>query len=126
LPGTKGKSNIYSGGTAMKKLKPVRTADATYMHLNKTDNFQTFFRGFIEVLKKKLKRVDVEGVGGTYYTCDRPHERYNQNWKSFPNLWNYTDKKGLDFYAVKDLLDEFFFRELECDCEILPSVVIRK
>ena len=26
---------------------------------------------------------------------------------------------GYDFYAVKDLLDEFFFRELVCECEIL-------
>ena len=37
----------------------------------------------------------------------------------FQHLWNYTDKKGFDFYAVKDLIDEFFFRELECECEIL-------
>jgi hypothetical protein len=34
-------------------------------------------------------------------------------------LWNYTEKIGFDFYAVKDLIDEFFFRELKCDCEIL-------
>jgi hypothetical protein len=26
---------------------------------------------------------------------------------------------GFDFYAVKDLIDEFFRRELECECEIL-------
>jgi hypothetical protein len=34
-------------------------------------------------------------------------------------LWDYTDKKGFDFYAAKDLIDEFFHRELKCECEIL-------
>ena len=102
----------------MKKLKPIRTADGTYLVLGKQDEFQKFFRGLIEFLQKKLKKVEIEGKRH-YYTCGRPHERYYQAWKSFPNLWTYTDKKGLDFYAVKDLLDEFFFRELVCECEIL-------
>ena len=102
----------------MKKQKPIRTADGTYLKLGQQDEFQKFFKGLIEYLQKKLKKVEIE-EGGYYYTCGRPHERFSQSWKSFPNLWNYTDKKGLDFYAVKDLIDEFFLRELECECEIL-------
>jgi hypothetical protein len=62
--------------------------------------------------------VEIEEEGH-YYTCGRPHGRYSENYKSFPNLWVYTDKKGFDFYAVKDLIDEFFHRELGCECEIL-------
>jgi len=101
----------------MKKPKPIRTADLTYLKLGQKEEFQKFFKGLIAFLQKKLKKVEIEGV--EHYYCGRPHERYSQNWKSFPNLWKYTDKKGLDFYAAKDLLDEFFFRELECECEIL-------
>ena len=104
----------------MKKQKQIRTADGTYLVLGQQDEFQKFFKGLIKYLQEKLKRVEVE-EGRYYYTCGRSHERYSQNWKSFPNLWTYTDKKGLDFYAVKDLLDEFFYRELVCECEILPG-----
>ena len=98
------------------KKKPIRTADGTYLLLGQQDEFQKFFKGLIGYLQKKLKKVE---NGGHYYTCGRPHERYSQNWKSFPNLWNYTDKKGLDFYAAKNLLNDFFFRELKCTCEVL-------
>ena len=105
----------------MKKHKPIRTADGTYLVLGQQDEFQKIFKGLIGYLQKKLKKVEIDGVGHYYYTCGRPHERYSQNWKSFPNLWNYTDKKGLDFYAVKDLIDEFFHRELECECELLAG-----
>ena len=102
----------------MKKQKPIRTAEGTYLALRQQEEFQKFFKGLIAFLQKRLKKVEIEGKGH-YYTCGRPHERYSQNWKSFPNLWIYTDKKGFDFYAAKDLIDEFFFRELKCDCEIL-------
>ena len=103
----------------MKKPKPIRTSDATYLRLGQQEEFQKFFKGLIGYLQKNLKKVEIEGDGRTYYTCGRPHERYYQAWKSFPNLWTYTDKKGFDFYAVKDLIDEFFRRELVCECEIL-------
>ena len=94
----------------MKKRKPLRTADATYLHLNKTDNFQKFFRGLIEFLQKKLQRVFVDR-SEPYYICGDTHD--------FKYLWIYTEKKGLDFYAAKNLLDDFFFRELKCTCEVL-------
>lgn len=42
----------------MKKQKPIRTPDATYLHLNKTDNFQQFFRGF---RKGQTKRAGTNG-----------------------------------------------------------------
>ena len=102
--------------------KRLLSSDETYLRLGQQDEFQKFFRGLIEYLQKRLKKVESTGGVGQYY-C-RPHERYYQAWKSFPNLWNYTEKMGFDFYAVKDLIDEFFHRELECECEILPSVVI--
>jgi hypothetical protein len=90
----------------MKRPRQIRSVDETYRHLNKTDNFQKFFRGLIEYLQKKLKAVEFE-EGRYYYTCGHPHTRFRQSWESFPHLWNYTEKMGFDFYAVKDRLDEF-------------------
>jgi hypothetical protein len=84
--------------------------------LGQKDEFQKFFKGLIGYLQKKLKKVE---EGRHYYTCGQPHIRFRQSWESFPHLWKYTDKKGLDFYAVKDLIDEFFHMELVCECQIL-------
>jgi hypothetical protein len=102
----------------MKKRKPLRTADATYMHLNKTENFQKFFRGFMELLKRKLQRVDVDGAE-PYYICGQIHQRFNRDWKPFRHLWNYTSKKRLDFYAAKDLIEERIGRDLICECQVM-------
>ncbi len=98
--------------------KRLLSSDETYLRLGQQDEFQKFFRGLIEFLQKKLKKVEIEGKGH-YYTCGQPHTRFRQSWESFPHLWDYTEKMGFDFYAVKDLIDEFFRRELECECEIL-------
>jgi len=42
--------------------KPILSPDATYLDLNKPSEFQKFFIGLIELLKKKLQRIDVGGV----------------------------------------------------------------
>ena len=102
----------------MKKRKPIRSGDETYLHLKKIDNFQKFFRGFIEFLKKKLKRVEVDG-SEPYYICGETHQKFNQNWKPFRHLWNYTSKKRFDFYAVRDLIEEKIGRKLLCECELM-------
>jgi len=102
----------------MKKRKPIRSADETYLHLNKTENFQTFFRGFIEFLKKKLKSIEEDG-SEPYYICGETHQKFNRNWKPFRHLWNYTSKKRLDFYAARDLIEEKIGRELLCECQLM-------
>ena len=102
----------------MKKKKPIRSAEWTYYKLGQQDEFQKFFKGLIKYLQKRLKRVKVEGKGH-YYTCGRPHERFSPSFQSFPNLWVFSERRGFDFYACKNLIDEFFRRELVCECEIL-------
>jgi hypothetical protein len=61
-------------------------------------------------LQKKLQRVFVDR-SEPYYICGDTHD--------FKYLWIYTEIKGLDFYAAKNLLNDFFFRELKCTCEVL-------
>ena len=102
----------------MKKRKPIRSADETYLHLNKSENFQNFFRGFMELLKRKLQRVDVDG-DEPYYICGKMHQKFNRKWKPFQHLWNYTTKRRLDFYAARDLIEERIGRKLLCECQIM-------
>ena len=93
--------------------------DATYLELNKSGNFQMLFLGLIELLKKKLQRIDVGDSGHYYYTCGEIHDRCNHKWNPFGHMWAYTERKQFDFYVVKDLIEEHLGRELECECEIL-------
>jgi len=44
---------------------------ATYLELNKSGNFQMLFLGLIELLKKKLQRIDVGDSGHYYYNLAR-------------------------------------------------------
>ena len=100
--------------------KPILSFDATYLELSKPGEFQKLFLGLIDLLKRKLQRKKVGG-SGHYYTCGEIHDRCNKNWDPFVNLWSYAERKQLDFYVVKDLIEEHLGRELECECEILGN-----
>ena len=99
--------------------KSILSSDATYLDLNKPSEFQKFFIGLIELLEKKLQRIDFFGSGHYYYTCGEIHYRCNHNWNHFGHIWAYTERKQFDFYVVKDLIEEHLGRQLECECEIL-------
>ena len=99
--------------------KPILSPDATYLEISSPGEFQRFYQGLIDLLKKKLNRINIGGSGLYYYTCGEMHDRCNGNWKPFLHLWSYTDRKQLDFYVVKDLIEEHLGRQLECECEIL-------
>ena len=92
--------------------KPMQSPDATYLELAKTGEFQKFFLGLIDLLKRNLQRINIGGSGNYYDTCGEIHYRCNKNWDPFVNLWSYTDRKQLDFYVVKDLIEEHLGREL--------------
>ena len=99
--------------------KPILSPDATYLEIHKPGEFKKFFQGLIELLKRKLQRKKVGGSGLYYFTWGEIHDRNNRNWEPFINLWSYTDRKRLDFFVVKDLIEENLGRRLECECEIL-------
>jgi hypothetical protein len=99
--------------------RPILSPDATYLEISNPGEFQRFYQGLIELLKRKLQRKKVGDSGLYYFTCGQIHDRNNRNWEPFRNLWSYTETKQLDFYVVKDLIVEHIGRELECECEIL-------
>lgn len=53
----------------------ILSPDATYLELSSPGEFQRFYKGFIELLKTKLKRVKIGDFGLYYYTCGAIHDR---------------------------------------------------
>jgi hypothetical protein len=77
------------------------------------------FLGLIELLKKKLQRIDVGDSGHYYYNCGEIHDRCNHNWNPFCYMWVYIERKQLVFYVVKNLIEEHLGRQLEREFGIL-------
>ena len=105
----------------MPKMKKTLTNHQTWTELSSNDNFQKFFKGFLELLQNKLPKHEVIGHkhSYSYYKCAQPHDRRNRDWKPFQNLEWYCKKKRYDFYAVKDMIEERIGRKLVCECELL-------
>ena len=105
----------------MPKRKQIRTSQQTWRELSSNDNFQKFFKSYLELLQNKLTKRDVIGQNCryNYYTCDQPHDRRNRNWRPFRNLEWYCKKTRYDFFAVKDIIEERIGRKLICECELL-------
>jgi hypothetical protein len=104
----------------MPKRKQICTSQQTWKEL-RNDNFQKFFKGYLELLQKKLQKREVIGQNYkySYFTCGQPHDQRNREWRPFHNLELYCKKTRYDFYAVKDIIEERIGRKLLCECELL-------
>ena len=63
--------------------KSILSPDATYLKLSSPGEFQRFYKGFIDLLKTKLRRINIGDSGHYYYTCGEIHDRDNKNWEPF-------------------------------------------
>lgn len=59
--------------------KPILTPDATYIELSSPGEFKCFYQGYIDLLKMKLRRINIGDSGNYYYTCGEIHDRDNKN-----------------------------------------------
>ena len=96
----------------------MRTPDATWLDLRQKDKFSSFYQGLREYLKSKLTLIGVAG-SYSYYTCGHHHDHSDPTWKPFENLENYCEKKGFDFYEVKDLIEQHIDKKMICECQIV-------
>jgi len=104
----------------MKKKKQMRTPDKSWLDLRQTKIFQNFFRGFLELLQKRLQRIEVKGkLEYSYYTCGKPHDKRNPDWKPWQYLWDYCELTGYDFFETRDMIEERIGRKLHCECELV-------
>jgi len=63
----------------MKHPDQVRLPHQTHSELTQDDQFQKFFKGFLELLQKKLSKREVKGKNYSYkyHTCVQQHDYRN-------------------------------------------------
>jgi len=106
----------------MDKKPKMLTATATYYRLQRDNNFETFFEGLKEYLKRKLKVIKVEGLY-IHYSCGVDyHHSSIPGLKPCKNFIKYCHSKGYDDFAVRDLIEENLGKKIICECEIVNDV----
>jgi hypothetical protein len=83
-----------------------RTAYGTYLHFVETDTLETFLRDYRQILTTHFQNVRIEG-GGEYWTCGQDHDPRNWNLKPWQHLERQCRKRGLDDFAVSEILFDF-------------------
>ena len=101
----------------------IRTPDLTYLKLKVESTFQEFFKGYIELLQKKFKEIEVRGnnYSYTYRTCGQIHDPRNPEWKPFRHLESYCAQTGYDFFEVRNMLEERIGHKVTCECQLLED-----
>jgi len=95
-----------------------RTVYGTYLHFAETGMFETFLRDYHQIPILNFQKIWIEG-GREYWTCGQQHDPGNWHWKPWQHLERLCQKRGLDDFALRDILIEHFGRKLECECQIL-------
>jgi len=119
-------TGIYTQEEIMSKRTEMLSSDATWYRLQRDNNYEIFFAGLQEYLKRKLKVIKVEG-SYTYYSCGVDyHHRSIPGWKPFKNFINYCNSKGYHHFVVKELIEETLGKEIICECEIVNDLEVMK
>ena len=66
-------------------------------NLDKKSNFDSFMKGYVQILKKKFELIVVKGsdYSYSYYTCGQLHDPRNPDWKLFKILWQLCKKMDM-------------------------------
>ncbi len=75
-------------------------------------------RDYRQLLMANFQKIRIEG-GGEYWTCGKEHDPRNWNWKPWQHLERLCLKRGLDDFAVREILVEHLGRNLEYECQVL-------
>ena len=97
--------------------------DSTWTDLDQMPIFQKFMKEYIDLLQKRLKKVEVMGnsYSSSYYTCGQAHDRRNRSWQSFKLLSQICRKYNYDPLIARDIIEEKIHKRLECECQILGN-----
>jgi hypothetical protein len=101
----------------------IRTPDMTYLKLSVETNFQEFFSGYLKLLQKKFKKIEVQGNNYSYshFSCGQIHHQRNPEWKPFKHLWDYCERTRYDFFEVRDLIENRIGHKLTCECQLVDG-----
>ena len=95
-----------------------RTAYGTYLYFVKAGALEKCLQDYRQILTPHFQKVRIEG-GGEYWTCGQNHDPRNWNWKPWQHLEWLCRQRGLDDFAVRDILVEHLGRKLDCECQVL-------
>jgi hypothetical protein len=112
----------------MKHPKQIRQPHETFSELSQDEKFQKFFKGFLELLQKKLSKREVIGKNYSYkyHTCGQQHDRRNPAWKPYQHLEWYCKKTRFDFLTVKSIIEDRIGRKFQCECDLLRDDQARR
>jgi hypothetical protein len=112
----------------MKRPKQIRLPHQTHAELGQDDEFQKFFKGFLELLQKKLIEREVHGKNYSYkyHSCGQQHDYRNPDWKPYQHLEWYCDKTRFDFLTVKSIIEDRIGRKFLCECDLLRDDQARR
>ena len=99
------------------ELPKIRSVHLTYLYLSVPENLAKFLSEFRQILKNNFQIIIVEGE--ERYTCGQDHTKLNPNWVPFQHLERYSLEQGLDDFEVRDFLEEYLRRPINCECDIL-------
>jgi hypothetical protein len=89
-----------------------RTAYGTYLYFVEPGTLETLIRDYRRILMENFQKVRIESAG-QYWTCDQDYDPRNWNWKPWHHLERLCRKRGLDDFAVREILEEHIGRKLE-------------
>ena len=97
--------------------------DITWTDLEQEPKFQQFMIEYIDLLQKKMKKVEVKGDSSStcHYSCNQAHDRRNPSWEPFKLLLQICKKYNYDSLIARDIIEEKIHRRLECECQILGN-----
>jgi hypothetical protein len=78
--------------------------DKTWTDLEQEPIFQKFMIEYIDLLQRRLKKIEVKGGSSnySYLTCGQLHTRVNSDWKPFKYLSEICKKYDYDPLIAKD------------------------
>ena len=95
-----------------------RTECETYLYFDEPGTLETFMRDYRLILMDNFQRFRIEDIGG-YWRRGQEHDPRNWNWKPRQHLERLCRERGLDDFAVRDILFEHLGRKLDCECQVL-------
>ena len=97
--------------------------DCTWTDLDQETIFQKFMKEYIDLLQKKLQKVEVKGdsYSANHYTCAQAHDPRNPSWRPFRLLSRICKKYNYDPLIARDIIEEKIHRKLECECQIMNN-----
>jgi len=102
-------------------INKIYIPDKTWVDLEQETVFQNFMKKYINLLQKRLNRVEVKGKSEnyTYFNCAQAHSEKNPEWEPFKFLWQICEKYDYDPYIARDIIEMRIGKTLVCECQLL-------